>query len=85
MAKTKTFKVADLKNKINHRLAHGDDSPEVRLELCGLLESILHDTGNYKGFNYVAWLEGGCDRWHRDGKPEHTSRYLGDETRRFYF
>jgi hypothetical protein len=55
----KTFEVETLKNQINHMLAtseHYDSG--FRQGLALLLENVLHETGNYKGYRYL--LEGQC-------------------------
>lgn len=50
----KTIKVADLRNQINEALASThDDCQPTREALQTLLERILMDTGNYKGFAYL--------------------------------
>jgi len=54
----KTIEVETLKNRINHMLAMGEDGPDFRSGLALLLESVLHETGNYRGFRYL--LEGQC-------------------------
>lgn len=82
----KTIMVSSIKSKVNSQLCCKDLTPEARMQLALLLESILCDTDNYEGFNYVGWaLEGGCEKWHADGKPSDNKPYLGDETRRVYY
>lgn len=54
----KTFEVETLKNQINHMLATSENGPNFRSGLALLLENVLHETGNYKGFRYL--LEGQC-------------------------
>ena len=78
MAKRKTVQVADLKAHANHFLAledrdMQDGSPCINAQwrqgVCALIEKVLHDTGNYKGFNYhETYVEG-----------------VTDVTRRFYY
>ena len=54
MAKRKTIKVDDLTRKINDMILHSpDDSKQRREGLMAAIESVLHDTGNYEGFNYL--------------------------------
>jgi len=52
--KRKTVKVEELKQHINNILATSVDSKYVnsysRFALCSLIEKVLMDTGNYKGF-----------------------------------
>lgn len=83
--KRKTIEVSELKSVINERIAKFAPTPEARKELESILSYILHRTGNYGGFNYVAWLDGGCERWEKDGRPLDNTPYLGDQTKvRFY-
>lgn len=49
----KTVSVENIKLMINHILANGYDTPDTRLGQIVLVESILHETGNYKGFRYL--------------------------------
>lgn len=65
----KTYSVSDLRDKVNNMLAHSHANSadlngslavaEVgsRLALCTLLESVLHDTDNYRGFRYLDGAE----------------------------
>ena len=50
----KTFEVEQLKTLINNQILH---SPNVHIEireaLAMTLESVLHSTGNYSGFQYL--------------------------------
>jgi hypothetical protein len=83
--KRKTIEVAELKARINHMLAHGVNNPEGRKALGSLLSMVLMDTGNYKGFNYLDWLNGGAEHWRNDGEPKDTTPYLGDQSRVEYY
>lgn len=53
----KTITVADLVAKTNRMIAASKENiphdTEGRLALCTLIESVLHDTGNYRGFQYL--------------------------------
>lgn len=49
----KTISVEAVKALVNRRLDALDTSKEQRRELGHLLESVLHQTGNYKGFRYL--------------------------------
>jgi hypothetical protein len=82
--KRATVRVSVLKAKFNDYLRQGISESE-RKALCVAIENVLHETGNYQGFNYVDWLEGGADRWRADGEPKDNSKYLGPEYKRFYF
>ena len=73
--KRKTFNVKDLVDKMNDRLKNSTCSPEARFGMISVLESILHETGNYRGFTY---LEGEV------GESGYVEKF-GDESRRFYF
>ncbi len=83
MAKRKTVAVDDLRSKVNHCLAESTCSPEVRRGMISVLETILHDTGNYRGFTY---LESAVPSW--EGLHPDYGYKVGfkveDETRRSY-
>ena len=50
----KTFKVEDLKSKINNMILNTKDSmKEERSAIAIVLESVLMDTDNYNGLNYL--------------------------------
>ena len=54
--------------------------PEMR-ELRGVIfTDLLMKTNDYRGFAYIEWLEKGHDKWVKDGKPDNTIPYLGDQT-----
>ena len=95
MPKRKTIEVSKLKAEINRRLAlpaerHSDDE---RAALCALLETVLMDTGNYAGFNWLYWQQHGYQEWRDAGSPEEFPakyRYLygpglHDDYRREYY
>jgi hypothetical protein len=81
----KTYNITDLRDKVNSMIAHSRQNegkeigpygltagPTDRIALSILLESVLHETGNYKGFR------------HLDGPAAVTAdRY--DDTARHYF
>ena len=49
----KTVEVAWLRELVNARLEKSTCSPEVRRGMASVLESVLHETGNYRGFQYL--------------------------------
>ena len=51
----KTTSVKTLIKDINHNLARTDKhaTADFKLGMCVVLESILHSTGNYKGFGFI--------------------------------
>jgi len=53
-----TFSVEDFKQRVNGMIASEGMTPEERNVVSVLLEQVLMDTGNYRGFGY---LELGCD------------------------
>jgi hypothetical protein len=81
--------VSAILEKANKYLACGSGlygpTADQRLGVASLLETILHNTGNYAGYNLLGWMNGGHDRWVADGKPASTAPYLGDDSRRFYY
>ena len=81
----KTITVEDLKVRVNNMIERSNSTPEARRALGVLLETVLMDTGNYNGFNYLAWLNGGCEQWRKDGEPSDTTPYLGDQSRVEYY
>lgn len=80
----KTIKVQELKDRINAQIKSAK-TESARVELANLLSTILLETGNYSGFNFVEWLDGGHSQWVIDGKPEDNMKYLGDQTLRIYY
>jgi hypothetical protein len=82
----KTIDVDQIKKMVNDRIRISP--PEAkweRIALHSLLTTILHDTGNYRGFNYIDWRDGGYDKWVQDGEPDDKARYLGDQTKTFFY
>ncbi|MHB8123382.1 MAG: hypothetical protein ACYDG4_14645 [Desulfuromonadaceae bacterium] len=54
MAKRKTIKVAELVEIVNDILKTSlSDSKERRQGAMNVLETVLHETGNYRGFCYL--------------------------------
>lgn len=49
----KTVPVTNVKDFVNFNISRADLSDEAKIPLCMLLESVLHETGNYKGFMYI--------------------------------
>lgn len=85
MGKRKTIEVENLRRLVNGMLALDTLSEDNRKSLCVLLDRVLHETGNYRGFNYVDWMNGGANKWRADGEPDNTQPYLGPEYKREYF
>lgn len=81
----KTIEIEALKAKINSRLASKELSQETKKELSNFLSYMLHETGNYRGFNYIHWMNGGAAAWRAAGEPEDKSLFLGNEYDREYF
>jgi hypothetical protein len=90
MAARKTIKVSLIKEWANELLTESTISDETKSGICTTLEEILHETDNYKGFNYVYWLKEGCDKWVADGRDQHQqhkylhSKGLGEHSRIYY-
>lgn len=54
MPKRQTIKVNDLRIMVNGMIADSvDEVKEGRVALSVLLEKVLHETGNYRGFRYA--------------------------------
>lgn len=86
MKARKTISVEALTQKINYRIANSPaERSAERLELASFLSNILHETGNYHGYNFSQWLNGGHDRWIAAGQPEDKTEFLGDISRVFFY
>ena len=81
MSKRKNISVEDLKAEVNRRLAIPSLLPEQRAVLASLLESVLHDTGNYAGYQDVYWIrEGGYEAWKASGLEDTIENYQTKKT-----
>ena len=50
----KTFEVKELIKTVNYMLLNSsDESSDVRRGAMNVLETVLHETGNYNGFRYL--------------------------------
>ena len=81
----KTIGVKTIQEEINRLLALDTLSEEKKSVLCHLIEEVLMSTHNYRGFNYIDWINKGYKQWEIDGKPKDTTPYLGREYSRVYF
>ena len=87
----KTFEVEVLKNRINGILASDSGRDQhFRVALLTVLEGVLLDTGNYKGFRYLLKGEAGGLPGinYLDGQPhpDYIERFKNtDSTRVEYF
>ena len=81
--KRKTFSIEELKNTANGILANSSSkiSPDFRQGIINLTEDVLMNSGNYKGFQYIKWMNGGYTQWVKDGQPKDKKLYFDDETR----
>ena len=61
--------------------------PEGSKGVCLLIETLLHETGNYAGYNNSYWMEKGYTEWVAAGKPEGImkSKFYGPKWKRVYF
>ena len=84
MTPRKTVKVDDLKEAANRMLAAETLSIEadpaadkqMRLGVCGLMESVLFATDNYKGYKHLE-SEWDAEAWKlKDGYDETRRQYL---------
>lgn len=71
----KTYPVADLIDHANRVIDHAKTMDERRA-VAHLLESVLHETGNYKGFRYLS-SELNDDGRLRDGYDDTNRYYYG--------
>lgn len=93
----KTIDVEKVKKAANGLLAFSEEdisdyfriNQDVKQGIVLLLEYILHDTGNYNGFNYIEWAKnGGYERYleaKKTNKDVDSSDFLGEEYDRFYY
>lgn len=80
----KTIAIKDLLVRVNNMLANSTCSSEVRQGMMGVLESVLHDTGNYKGFRYLAQAE--VPAGHLPGIQQGEEKFANtDKTRVCYY
>jgi hypothetical protein len=77
----KTVPVADLVDRANRMLAADGSTPEGRAAIAVMVESVLLDTGNYRGFSYLPseYLPA------EEQTPGHVLRDGMDHTRRYYY
>lgn len=79
MAKRSTVNVSYVRDRANSFFRNSDDStPEMRLGMAALLESVLFETDNYKGY---VFLDSEWDLSNPD-RPQLRDGY--DQTRRLY-
>jgi hypothetical protein len=57
MRSKKTVNVESLRIEINRRLANSTCERECRLGMIAILENVLMDSENYKGFRYLEYSE----------------------------
>lgn len=88
----KTIKVDELKKRANHVLLNSaDDAQNVRQGWINMIEGVLMDTGNYRGFGYLnnrhmRESTGGVSVGINDHNLPHDKRYEGtDPTRVMYY
>jgi hypothetical protein len=84
----KTVRIEDLRTMINSRLKDTPDSSRAEREAySSLLESLLHETGNYNGFRYLSESElpFGSKPGIRDLSEDVPSFHDTDSTRVHYF
>lgn len=92
MNKRKTINVTDLVDMVNGMLKLSEsDRADVRQGAMNVLEGVLHETGNYKGFRYLLKdevLSGNPGVNYLDGNPHPnpTTRFAEtDRTRVEYY
>lgn len=81
---TKTIKINFLKDYVNEQLEQ-NVSEEYRKALCLFLETILHKTKQYRGFQYFDWINGGQYNWEKGDKSLPVKPHLGPEYKRVYY
>lgn len=68
----KTIEVGKVLNIANHFLAAQNTTAAEREGVCALLETVLHESGNYMGFRYLENVFNETD-------------FQSDGTRRYYY
>ena len=86
----KTFDVITMIDDVNARNRKSVVSADVRNGWNSLLETLLHDTGNYAGFNYLEASEvpeGALPGivWAQNQNGARYAKSFPDESRRFYY
>ena len=89
-SRRQTISVKRIKEMANAKIAQDNTGQEGCIKIAVLLEDILFETGNYAGFNYIAWHNGGYKQWvkacQEAGDPDlPNSPYLGADWKRFYY
>ena len=85
MRAKKTMDVAEIKKFANKQLANPEINDAEKRGIITMIERILHDTGNYQGFQYNYWNKTGWQLWRMAGEPENTDPYLGNQLDRVYY
>lgn len=67
MAKRKTIQVTKVKTLANEMLNSSKLNQDQKSVLCTMVEKVLMDTGNYKGFGNNYWWDKGFDEWKAAG------------------
>ena len=90
MTKRKTFSVSELTDMVNGICKNSaPDRVDVRQGAMNVLEAVLHDTGNYRGFRSL--INGECEgmpgvRYNEQGILDFPERFENtDRTRVMYF
>lgn len=83
----KTIIVDEVRSMANNLLANPKLSDDERKGVRILLERVLFQTENYRGYNHLEWLNGGFERWLEAGQPEDDTKneFIGNDTMRIYF
>jgi len=98
MKRRKTIEVSKLLKEANRLLeiVETDENAkyvnqDVKHGICNMIEYVLHETDNYRGFSYNEWVKrGGYEAWQKqpnDEKNDYTKqmKYMGKEYDRFYY
>lgn len=76
---SKTISVGHVLERVNTQLASNEIPEQTKWGICSLIENILHDSGNYAGFNYI-------DGWNGIETPRriyHPSKQIRDDYRKY--
>ena len=81
MTKRKTIRVLDLKTKINGYLLRPSVTQAEKQGMCFVLETVLHQTGNYLGYGWAI----GCQPFFSSPEGKREPNPGHQEYSRYYY
>lgn len=80
----KTFEVQEFKKEINRLLSLNTVNKDSKITLCTLLERILMNTKNYKGFGYPILFTPECTQWKKDNPNKEYYEYVAENDHEYF-